>query len=130
MPETVPPGHLIPNPLNRRATLGGEETTANPALCRATNNSISVSSKLYSSLCERCDVGYEDPLLGPKLDDDLAIPGLDDLSHAELGVPDPLPCTISRGARCGPLESSSTGQRRAPASPTGRSVGNRAGLER
>src|SRR5215211_6397349 len=87
--------------------------------CRPTN--------LPSSFAQRCDLGYEDPLLRPEPDDDPAAPGLDDLPHPELGVPDPLPGAVS--FRCGPLELSPTGQCRAPSPPTGRRAGYRAGLQ-
>ena len=55
--------------------------------CRPTN--------LPSSFAQRRDLRHEDSLLRPEPDDDPAAPGLDDLPHPELGVPDPLPGAVS-----------------------------------
>src|SRR5215210_3538264 len=94
-----------------------------PLSCRATNPS--------SGLAQRRDLGHEDPLLRPEPDDDPAVPGLDDLPHAEPGVPDPLPGAVRNRPGDGPLwlPPASPWQRHPPPPTAGRRAGYRAGLE-
>src|SRR5512132_3073582 len=78
-------------------------------------------------LAQGRDLWHEDSLLSPEPDNDPAGPGLDDLPHAEPGVPDLLP----RAVRDNPLglHPASPRQRRPPSSAAGRDAGDRTGLE-